>query len=111
MKALLFVAMMAMTLLGCEKEYEYPVPTLIGVWVSTEPAMQLPIANTTGEGKFYQFLEYKKEGKHYLKLTMDMLDQTFLVRGLTMKEMVLVDLADVNQKDIRFYKSDLPLIK
>lgn len=104
MKRLLLPVIALFLIAGCVKEYKYPEPTLVGLWVSTDPVLQFPIENTKGQGKFVQFLEFQKDNQRLLKVTMDTLEYTYLIRGLTMRELVMRELPDTSKKDIRFYK-------
>lgn len=52
-----------MALLSCKREIK---PSLIGVWVSSNPIMQLTIHNTDGVGNFINFTKQNEGGNDYL---------------------------------------------
>ncbi|SMC53435.1 hypothetical protein SAMN04488101_101157 [Pedobacter nyackensis] len=97
-----------MSCTGCKKEYKYPELTLIGTWYSSSPELQFPIANTKGEGKYIQFLEYSKEDIKYLKVSYktgeEAFEDVYIVKWIGKNEMMLIDTKDPEKKDIPFVR-------
>lgn len=91
---------------SCKKDVLIPERTLIGTWLSQDPILQFPIANTEGKGKVVQFLQFEKAGNKYLKVTYPTGEDSYEIYWLGKNEMVLIDEKDTLKKHINFVRID-----
>jgi len=88
---LLIFSFLATALFSCKKSENNVQPTLNGVWVSKDPAMQLTIRNTDGKGDNYSFLDYNKNGNRYLQVRFPKDTSLYIIKGLTKYQLILQD--------------------